>query len=116
MVFNRDIQKEEDSLIKKEFEENLDHGFTNVLHLNSRTALLVKFDANYDLLCREIQNVFNNLETHNIKFKCSVIYGSQSIYFKDFYDDMKTYYASIKHENTIIISNYYEYMFKKNNP
>ena len=116
IVFNKDIKKENENLIKDLFEERLDYGFTNVLHLSSTSCLLVRFDLDYDMLCHDIENITINLEKNDLSLKCSIIYGDQSTYYIDLYNDLKTYYLSIKNKNAILISNYYEYMFKKNNP
>ena len=115
MLFDKEISEKEDLYVKSNFEKYIDRGFTNIMHCDNKSCLIVRFNIEYDILCEDILNIYNKLKEKEINIKCSVVYSSEIIDGTFHYQELKKYLTNIKNNNEIICSNYYEYLFQMTN-
>lgn len=112
MIFNKDINEDNDFIVKNALEKYLDYGFTNIMQVNNHTCLLIRFNVEYNNLCLETSELYEKLAEKDILLKCSIIYGDRNISANEMYSKLKEYMNIIKDTKTILISNYHEFNYK----
>ena len=116
LTFDKPIDNKLNDCIRDIMEKHIDYGFCNIIHIDNLSCMSIRFDINYDDLCQHIETISKNLEEYNLTIKCNVIYEDKNIDWLDLYDKLEEQRHEKTDEKTIIHSNYFDYIYEKENP
>ena len=116
LTFNKPIVEKLNECIKDIMEKYIDYGFCNIMHVDHTSCLVIRFDIDYDDLCYQMETMCIRLEEYNLSIKCNVIYEDKNIEWIDLHDKLEKLRNEKTEENTVVHSNYFDYIYEKENP